>query len=108
MADGRVYTPAERRKRAGLILRGSKKALAGIEDARIEGAIERLDAAAEERYGLEAEAARKQLAQAKAATAAAKVAERTAKRENRQVAKQARVAAQDAERRAEKAASRYR
>ncbi|MEV4918932.1 DUF3631 domain-containing protein [Streptomyces tirandamycinicus] len=44
MAD-RIYTGSERRRRAGLILRGSKKALAGIEDVRIENAIERIDTA---------------------------------------------------------------
>ncbi|TFE49013.1 hypothetical protein E3E14_16745 [Streptomyces sp. ICN441] len=106
MAD-RIYTGAERRRRAGLILRGSKKALAGIEDARIESAIERIDTAASERFGREAAAARQQPEQAKQATAAARVAERAAKREDRQAARKAREAAQDAERRAERAARRY-
>ncbi|SDN81316.1 hypothetical protein [Streptomyces wuyuanensis] len=104
----RIYTSAERRRRAGLILRGSKKALAGIEDARIDRAIDRIDDAATERYGREAAAARQQLEKAKQATAAARVAERAAKREDRQAARKAREAAQDAERRAERAARHYR
>ncbi|WP_328860904.1 hypothetical protein [Streptomyces sp. NBC_00306] len=107
MAEHRIYTPAERRKRAGLILRGSKKALAGIEDARIEGQIERLDAAASERFGREAVFARQQLDTAKQDVARAKVAERAAKREDRQAARQATRQAQDALRRAERAARRY-
>ncbi|MFE0273826.1 hypothetical protein ACFWZY_17160 [Streptomyces sp. NPDC058992] len=107
MAD-RVYTGAERRRRAGLILRGSKKALAGVEDARIENAIDRIDDHAAERFDREAAAARQQLEQAQQASAAARVAERAAKRGDRQAARKAREAAQDAERRAERAARRYR
>ncbi|MEU6705750.1 hypothetical protein [Streptomyces wuyuanensis] len=107
MAD-RVYTGAERRRRAGLILRGSKKALAGVEDARIENAIDRIDDHAAERFDREAAAARQQLEQAQQASAAARVAEQAAKRGDRQAARKAREAAQDAERRAERAARRYR
>lgn len=103
MAD-RVYTGAERRRRAGLILRGSKKALAGVEDARIENAIDRIDDHAAERFDREAAAARQQLEQAQQASAA----ERAAKRGDRPAARKAREAAQDAERRAERAARHYR
>lgn len=95
MADiYRPYTGAERRKRAGLIVRGVRQALAGGVSARIEMGIDRIDATAEDRGAREADALYRQYNQAKDALASAKAAERAAGRPERPAARQAVAAAE--------------
>ncbi|MFD7499964.1 hypothetical protein [Streptomyces sp. NPDC059850] len=93
----RSYTPAEKRKRASLILRGTKQAIADAVDPKLDRQIERIDAIAAERWQREATALRRQDEKAKAELAAAKAAERVARREDRTAAREAR---KQAERRA--------
>ncbi|MCO8302824.1 hypothetical protein [Streptomyces sp. RKCA744] len=93
----RSYTPAEKRKRAWLILRGVKQAAADAVDPKIERQIDRIDAAAAERGQREAVALFRQDEKAKAALAAARAAERAARGKDRAAARDAR---KEAERRA--------
>ncbi|MEU8824522.1 hypothetical protein [Streptomyces sp. NPDC048636] len=93
----RSYTPAEKRKRAWLVVRGAKQAFADSVDPRLDRRIEQIDARAEERGQLEALALHRQNDRARAELAAAKAAERAASREDR-------TAARDARKRAEKRA----
>ena len=93
----RSYTSAEKRKRAWLIVRGTKQAFADAVDPRIDWQIESIDAVAEERGQLEAAALHRQNDKARAELAAAKAAERAAQRSDR-------PAARDARKRAEKRA----
>ncbi|MGW3571640.1 hypothetical protein ACWDSL_48540 [Streptomyces sp. NPDC000941] len=90
----RSYTPAEKRKRALLVLRGAKQALADAVDPKLDRQIERIDARAAERGQLEAAALNRQNDKAKAELAAAKAAERAAPREDRTAARQARRTAE--------------
>ncbi|MFE2024606.1 hypothetical protein ACFW9V_05545 [Streptomyces hygroscopicus] len=85
----RSYTPAEKRKRAWLILRGAKQAAADAVDPKIERQIDRIDAAAEERGRLEAQALYRQNEKAKAELATAKAAVRAASREDKAAARTA-------------------
>lgn len=103
----RSYTPSEKRRRAGLVLRGSRQALADCVDPRIETAIDRIDAAAEERGYREAKALHNELEAARNAVATAKAKERIAPREDRRDARQAREAAEKTLRRTETAARRF-
>ena len=95
----RSYTPAERRRRARIVTGGIRKALADIEDHRGDAEVARIDAAAEERWGLERDEMARHLATAKREAADAKAKERLAPREDRQTARQA---ARDARREAER------
>ncbi|MFF5675287.1 hypothetical protein ACFY8S_35150 [Streptomyces hygroscopicus] len=93
----RSYTPAEKRKRAWLVLRGVKQAAADAVDPTIERQIDRIDAAAAERGRMEAQALYRQNEKAKAELATAKAAERAARGKDRAAARDAR---KEAERRA--------
>ena len=95
----RSYTPAERRRRARIVTGGIRKAFADIEDHRGDAEVARIDAAAEERWGLERDEMARHLATAKREAADAKAKERLAPREDRQTARQA---ARDARREAER------
>lgn len=102
------YTPAEARRRAVLVLRGSRQALAGAPvPARIENALDRIDAVAADRWQREADAAGRLLDQARDQAATARAAEHAAERGERSAARQARRTAEAALRRAEQAARRY-
>lgn len=95
MADiYRPYTGAERRKRAGLIVRGVRQALAGGVSAQIEHGIDRIDATAEDRGAREAAALYQQHDRAKDTLAAARAKERAARREDRPAARREREAAE--------------
>ncbi|MBQ0985141.1 hypothetical protein KBZ10_11535 [Streptomyces sp. F63] len=102
----RTYTPAERRRRAVLLARTTKQAVADAVSPRLNAEIDRIDAAAEERALRERLAMGRELEAAKEELAAARVAERCAARPGRAAAKQARKAAEDRLRRAERAARR--
>lgn len=93
----RSYTPAEKRQRAWLVLRGAKQALADAVDPQLEGKIERIDARAEDRGLREAEALHRQNEKAKDELASAKAAARAARGDERTGA---RAALQKAEQRA--------
>lgn len=99
----RSYTPAEKRKRAMLILRGTKQAFADAVDPKLDRQIERIDAIAAERGQREATALRRQDEKAKADLAAAKAAERAARREDRTAAREARKQAEKRARATEQA-----
>ncbi|WP_438479068.1 hypothetical protein [Streptomyces asiaticus] len=99
----RSYTPAEKRKRAWLVLRGAKQALADNVDPKLDARIDRIDAQAEDRGIREARALYQQHEQAQNALAAAKAKERTASREDRQAARQARIKAEQQLSRTQKA-----
>jgi len=102
----RVYTPAERRRRAILAARGTKQAFADAVDPRIDRAIDAIDRTAEERAARERVALLKQLEAAKDELATAKARERAASRDERAAAKEARKAAEERLRRCERAARR--
>ncbi|MBV9026063.1 MAG: hypothetical protein JO362_20270 [Streptomycetaceae bacterium] len=89
----RSYTPAEKRQRGLLILRGVRHAYSP-EVAKFDRRIERIDAVAEDRGAREAGALYSQHDQAKNEAAKARAAERAAKREDRPAAKQARQQAE--------------
>ncbi|AEM88311.1 hypothetical protein [Streptomyces violaceusniger] len=93
----RSYTPAEKRKRAWLLVRTVKQAAADAVDPKLDRQIDRIDAAAEERGQREASALFRQDQKAKVALAAAKAAERAARGKDRAAARDAR---KEAERRA--------
>ncbi|CDR07326.1 hypothetical protein [Streptomyces iranensis] len=99
----RSYTPAEKRKRAWLILRGVKQAAADAVDPKIERQIDAIDDAAEERGRLEAAALHRQNEKAKAELATAKAAVRAASREDRAAARTALTKAEQRARATEKA-----
>lgn len=99
----RIYTSAERRKRAALVARGTKQAFADAVDPRLQRAIEAIDAAAEDRARREDAALLKQLETAKDELATARARERAASREERAAAKEARKQAEDRLRRCERA-----
>jgi hypothetical protein len=101
--DYRSYTPAERRQRAWLILRGTKQALADAVDPRIDRRIDRIDARAADRGEREALALYKQHDQAENELATAKAQERAARREGRPDAKAARQKAEQRVRDTERA-----
>lgn len=84
----RVYTRAEKTRRAALLIKGTKRAAGDV--TAIEAQIEKLDQAAEDRGKREAAAHARRLEEAKDALAAARVAERCAGRESKATAKQAR------------------
>ncbi|MEU0931054.1 hypothetical protein [Streptomyces malaysiensis] len=85
----RSYTPAEKRKRAWLLVRTVKQAAADAVDPKLNRQIERIDAAAEERGRLEAAALFRQNEKAKAELATAKAAVRAATREDKAAARTA-------------------
>ena len=101
------YTSAEMRQRAVLLARGTRQALTGEVDPRIDRGLDDIERAAAERYRLESAAAARLVAQAEAEAAAARAVERAAGRTDRAAARQARRAAEDALRRAQKAARKY-
>ncbi|QKV93201.1 hypothetical protein HUT19_16745 [Streptomyces sp. NA02950] len=102
----RSYTPAEKRKRAWLIVRGAKQAAADAVDPKLERQIERIDARAAERGQLEAAALHRQNEKAKATLAAAKAAERAARGQDRTAARAARKQAEKRARATEQAVRR--
>ncbi|WP_240627705.1 hypothetical protein [Streptomyces scopuliridis] len=102
----RSYTPAERRRRAWLVVRGVKQSAADAVNPRIEAEISRIDARAEERGWRETDAMHDQLDKAKDQVAAARTAERTATRDGKNAARQARRDAEATLRRTEQAARR--
>ncbi|WP_432587005.1 hypothetical protein ABVG11_15140 [Streptomyces sp. HD1123-B1] len=99
----RSYTPAEKRKRATLLLRGTKQAFADAVDPKLDRQIERIDAIAAERGQREAAALIRQDEKAKADLAAAKAAERAARWEDRPAARAARKQAEKRARATEQA-----
>ncbi|MER7787929.1 hypothetical protein [Streptomyces sp. NPDC097640] len=99
----RSYTSAEKRKRAFLVLRGAKQALADAVDPKLDRQIDRIDARAAERGQLEAAALHRQDDKAKAELAAARAAERAAPREDRAAAREARKTAEKRARATEQA-----
>jgi len=90
----RIYTPAERRKQAALVARGTKQAFADAVDPRIDRAIDAIDAVAEDRARRENAALLRQWEAAKDELAAARAKERTAPREERATAKEERKRAE--------------
>lgn len=99
----RVYTRAEKAKRARLLVKGARRSAGDV--SAIERQIERIDQAAEDRGRREAEAHARQLNAAKDALAAARVAERCATtREERHTARGARKEAEQRLRAVERAA----
>lgn len=92
----RVYTPAEKRKRAWLLLRTSKQAVADAVDPRLERQIDRIDQQAEDRGRREGAALAQLLETAKQQLATARAEERAASRPDKTTARQTR---QKAERR---------
>lgn len=90
----RSYTRAEKSKRAWLVLRGAKQALADNVDPRLEHRIDRIDERAEDRGIREARALLQQNEQAKDNLAAAKAKERAAGREERPAARENRKKAE--------------
>ncbi|CAL9478352.1 hypothetical protein SUDANB106_03008 [Streptomyces sp. enrichment culture] len=99
----RIYTPAERRRRAALVARGTKQAFADAVDPRIQRQLDAIDAAAADRSAREQAALLRQLEDAKNELATARAAEKAASREERTAAKTARKAAEDRLRRCERA-----
>ncbi|MFP8904800.1 hypothetical protein [Streptomyces atacamensis] len=99
----RVYTPAERRKRAALVARGTRQAFADAVDPRIQRAIDAIDREAADRGAREDAALARQLEAAKDELATARAKERAASREERQAAKDARKEAEKRLQRAERA-----
>ncbi|MCG3039189.1 hypothetical protein L7D48_01145 [Streptomyces sp. S1A] len=99
----RIYTPAERRRRAALVARGTKQAFADAVDPRIQRQLDAIDAAAADRATREQAALQRQLEDAKNDLATARAAEKAASREERAAAKTARKAAEDRLRRCERA-----
>lgn len=101
----RRYTRSEKTKRAGLLARGIKQALAGADaiDPRIERKIDRLDARAEDRYEREITAHIRQLDAARSEAAAARARERAAAPSERSAARRDRQAAEEVVKRAERA-----
>ncbi|WHX19321.1 hypothetical protein QFW82_20810 [Streptomyces malaysiensis subsp. malaysiensis] len=85
----RSYTPAEKRKRAWLLVRTVKQAAADAVDPKLNRQIDAIDAAAEERGRLEAAALFRQNEKAKAELATAKAAVRAASREDKAAARTA-------------------
>lgn len=90
----RTYTPAERWKRAGLVFRGAKKALAEAGTGHIDAQIDRIDEQAEERGYREYAAARDLEERAKNELAAAKAKERASRGPELRAARDARRAAE--------------
>jgi hypothetical protein len=99
----RSYTPAERRERAWLLLRGGKQAIAGCTDPAIDARLERLDTRAADRGQREADALYKQHEKAQTTLAAAKAAERAARGADRGPAREARKKAEQRVRDTERA-----
>lgn len=102
------YTASEKRRRAVLILRGSRQAIAGADTGRYDRRIDRIDAAAADRYQRETAAAQRLVDRAKDDVAAARAAERAADRKDRTKAKETRRKAEAALKRAEQAARKHR
>ncbi|WP_405797715.1 hypothetical protein [Streptomyces sp. NBC_01506] len=102
----RSYTPAERRQRARALFGGVRQAAADADTTRYDRAIDRIDAAAEERGARELAAMRGQLEKDRNAVAAAKTTVRTSDRSGRDAARKAMRTAEDALKRTEKAARR--
>jgi hypothetical protein len=102
----RSYTPAEKRERAWLLLRGGKQAIAGCTDPAIDARLDRLDARAADRGRREANALHKQHEKAKDNLAAAKAAEKAARGSDRTAARTARKAAEQRVRDTERALTR--
>ncbi|QXE35895.1 hypothetical protein KQY30_18135 [Streptomyces sp. GMY02] len=104
----RTYTRAERGRRAWLVARGVKQAVAGSDaiDPRIPAEIDEIDDRAEDRAWRETKSMATQLDQAKNRVAAARTAERTAARGGKDAARKARRDAESALRRTEQAARR--
>lgn len=103
----RSYTPAEKRRRFGLVLRGSKQAIADAPTGRYDAQIKRIDVAAEERGAREVQAAAIDLQAAQHRVASLKVALKSADREARPAARAALRDAEQAERRAQQTACGY-
>ncbi|SEP64988.1 hypothetical protein [Streptomyces radiopugnans] len=99
----RIYTPAERRRRAALVARGAKQAFADAVDSRIQRQLDAIDAAAADRAARELAALLRQLEDAKNELATARAAEKAADRVDRQAAKDARKEAEKRLRRCERA-----
>jgi hypothetical protein len=102
----RSYTTGERLRRAGLIARGARYALAGATDPGIDARIDRIDARAEDRREREAAALLRQHEQAKDDLTAAVATERAARGNDRTAARQARRKAEQRVRDTERAARR--
>lgn len=99
----RVYTRAEKAKRARLLLKGAHRAYGDV--SAIDAQIDRIDAKAEDRGRREAEAHTRALNTAKDDLARARVAERCASgRQERQAARETRKAAEKRLRAVERAA----
>lgn len=103
-ATDRVYTSAEKRERARLLLKGAKRSYGDINS--IERRLDHIDQAAEDRARREQAAHARQLAAAKDDLAAARVAERCADRKDKPAAREARRAAEKRLRAVERAARR--
>ncbi|MCG3041146.1 hypothetical protein L7D48_11340 [Streptomyces sp. S1A] len=99
----RIYTPAERRRRAALVARGTRQAFADAVDPRIQRQLDAIDAAAADRAARELAALLRQLEDAKNDLATARAAEKAADRVDRQAAKDARKEAEKRLRRCERA-----
>ncbi|MEW1725233.1 hypothetical protein [Streptomyces sp. NPDC093109] len=102
----RSYTSAERRRRAWLVTRGVKQAVADAVNPRIDAEIDRIDARADDRGRRETDAMHDRLERAKNDVAAAKAAERTATRDAQYAARTARRDAEAVLHRTEQAARR--
>lgn len=90
----RIYTPAERRKRAALLARGTRQAFADAVDPRIQRQLDAIDRAAQDRAAREHAALARQWETAKDEVATARARERTAPKEERAAAKEARKQAE--------------
>lgn len=98
----RIYTTAEKARRARLLAKGVRNAYG--DTSKVEREIERIDAVAEDRARREAVAYQRELGAAKDAVATARIRERAATRQERDTARRVRRDAENTLRAIERAA----
>lgn len=102
------YTRGEKARRARLIVKGGRAAMAGASTASVDRQLDRLEQRGEQRWQARADAARALVDRLRTEAAHAKAVERAAPRKDRGPLTSARKQAEAALRRAENAARKYR